>query len=112
MSATEVFRLLIASDLWVDSRLSGRACVFTAYLPFIVTLLGGTALFKYRAAVTFATPGTLSAVVSVLIALVCFLLLHVWLDDLRSVFSGTRLPQIILNVKVMFTRRKFELSTT
>jgi|GEM_PF-6499705 len=85
MSATEVFRLLIASNVWVDSRLSGRACLFTAYLSFIVALLGGTALSKYWAAFTLATPSTLSVVVSVLIALVCFQLLNIWLHDSRSV---------------------------
>lgn len=86
MSASKVFHLLSASNFCVHSRLSGRALVFFLYIPFFAALIGAAALFIFKAPFTRATPGTLSAVVSILIQLVCFMLLNEWLSNARSIF--------------------------
>lgn len=86
MSASKVFHLLFASSFRVDPRLSGRAWGFFLYIPFFATLMGVTALSIFKAAFTRATPGTLSAVVSVLIQLVCLIVLNEWLRNARSAF--------------------------
>ncbi len=84
MSASKVFHLLFASNFCVDPRLFGRALVFFLYIPFFATLIGVTTPSIFKAAFIRATPGTLSAVVSVLMQLVCLILPNEWLCNSSS----------------------------
>lgn len=88
MSASKVFQLLCASDLCTDPQLSGRALVLFPYLLMVfATLLGLTALSRFWTSISFATPRTLSVVVSVLVQLLSLTSLNVWLRGTGSSFA-------------------------